>query len=626
METSWSVTVYDMPSPSTIMSWKPSLLRKSSSKTNKKPVVADLFLQALAEANVDYIFAVLGSDHPSIIEAYLRRQQEGKEWPKMLHFQHEVRRVPLPITASHSLTKLTTGSPPCVLVHVDVGTAALGQGLHNSSTGRAPMLIFAGLAPYTLDGPGRSGGCRSEHVQWMQDVPHQGAIVAPYVRYSNEIRVAEHVRSLVFRALMMAGSGSQGPTYLTAAREVLAAPVPVSMLTTSHHQSTGGSVMGGLPPGAVEAMGQALLTADAPLVITGYLGRKTSAVQQLIDLCNLAVGLKVFDAETRHMSFPANHPAWLPRSMGGFAAVREADCILVLDCDVPWIPSHIKPSTATKIFHVDVDPRKEKMQLFDIGAEATYLAECDLALGQLVEYVMAQKASLTVDGHTRLRDRWASMESAHKDRLEILEARAQPSWTGAISIAYLGASLRRILPRDTVYVHDAVTNTTALLEQLQLETPGTSLGKGGSGLGWAGGAAIGVKLARDREASTSLICSVSGDGAFVFGVPTAVHWAQKRLCTPFLSIVLNNGGWKATRIGIQDVHPQGLAAAASDDELGIDLTDDSPDYVGVAVAASNGSLWGTKVAKAGELEEALRQAIQMVKEERRGALLEVVIS
>ncbi|KAF7189926.1 Benzoylformate decarboxylase [Pseudocercospora fuligena] len=584
-------------------------------------IVADLFLQALAEANVDYIFAVLGSDHPSIIEAYLRRQQEGKEWPKMLHFQHELTVKFVAISAADGYGRVS-GKAQCVLVHVDVGTAALGQGLHNASTGRAPMLIFAGLAPYTLDGG--LPGCRSEHVQWMQDVPNQAAIVAPYVRYSNEIKTPEHVRSLVNRALMMAQSGSQGPTYLTAAREVLAAPAAISTLATSCRQ-TSASIVGGLPPDAVETIGLALMTEDAPLLITGYLGRKTEAVRQLIDLANLALGMQVFDAENRYMSFPADHPAWLPRSIGGSAAIRDADFILVLDCDVPWIPSKIKPGT-TRIFHIDIDPRKEKMQMFDIGAEATYLAECDLALSQLVEFVMTYKQSLSLDAQTVLRQRWALMESAHKCRLEMLETRSQPSWTGAISIDYLGASLRRVLPQDTIYVHDAVTNTTALLEQLQLQKPGTCLGKGGSGLGWAGGAAIGVKLAKDREGSTSLVCSISGDGAFVFGVPTAVCWAQKRLATPFLSIVLNNGGWKATRIGIKDVHPSGLASAASDDELGIDLTDDSPDYVGVAVAASNGSLWGARVAKAEELEDNLRQAVQIVQKEHRGALLEVIIS
>jgi hypothetical protein len=41
---------------------------------------------------VDYLFTVLGSDHPSIIEAYVRRQKIlGHEFPRMVLFQHEVR-------------------------------------------------------------------------------------------------------------------------------------------------------------------------------------------------------------------------------------------------------------------------------------------------------------------------------------------------------------------------------------------------------------------------------------------------------------------------------------------------------------------------------------------------------
>lgn len=68
-----------------------------------------------------------------------------------------------------------THRPACVIAHVDVGTAALGQGLHNASSGRAPILVFAGVAPSTLHG--EAPGSRSEHVQWYQDVPNQAAII-----------------------------------------------------------------------------------------------------------------------------------------------------------------------------------------------------------------------------------------------------------------------------------------------------------------------------------------------------------------------------------------------------------------------------------------------------------------
>lgn len=101
----------------------------------------------------------------------------------------------------------------------------------------------------------------------------------------------------------------------------------------------------------------------------------------------------------------------------------------------------------------------------------------------------------------------------------------------------------------------------------------------------------------------------------MFGSPCATYFAQHRLNTPFLTIVLNNGGWRATRV-----------ADVSDDVIGYDLTEDAPDYVGVAIAASNGTLWGKKVRKACDLISALQTAVQMVERGERGALLEVVIS
>jgi hypothetical protein len=54
-----------------------------------------------------------------------------------------------------------TGRPQAVVVHVDVGTQALGQGIHNASIGRVPIFIFAGLCPYTESG--ELPGSRTEY-------------------------------------------------------------------------------------------------------------------------------------------------------------------------------------------------------------------------------------------------------------------------------------------------------------------------------------------------------------------------------------------------------------------------------------------------------------------------------
>jgi hypothetical protein len=55
-----------------------------------------------------------------------------------------------------------TSEPQCVIIHVDVGTSGLGAAIHNAATGRAPVLIFAGLSPFTLDGEMR--GSRTEYM------------------------------------------------------------------------------------------------------------------------------------------------------------------------------------------------------------------------------------------------------------------------------------------------------------------------------------------------------------------------------------------------------------------------------------------------------------------------------
>src|SRR6201992_455705 len=92
-----------------------------------------------------------------------------------------------------------TGQPQCVIVHVDVGTQGLGAAVHNASTGRAPVFVFAGLSPFTIEGEHR--GSRTEYIHWMQDVPDQKQIVAQYCRYAGEIKTGTNAKQMVNRAL-----------------------------------------------------------------------------------------------------------------------------------------------------------------------------------------------------------------------------------------------------------------------------------------------------------------------------------------------------------------------------------------------------------------------------------------
>jgi thiamine pyrophosphate-dependent acetolactate synthase large subunit-like protein len=524
-------------------------------------------------------------------------------------------------------------------VHVDVGTAALGQGWHNASSGRAPIVVFAGVAPSTLRG--EALGSRSEHVQWYQDVPNQLAIAAPYSRYSAEIKTANHVQDIVHRAVLMATTGSPGPVYLTATREILAEPIAS---IEPRARPTPSCRLGALNEIDVETIANALIDAKSPLVITGYLGRNHQAARNLVALADLIRGLRVFDSEIREVCFPADHPAFISRGTGAAKAVQNADVILVLDADVPWIPTKVRPSESALIFHIDLDPRKEKMNLFDIGASATFWADTGTALGQINHYISQSPRLFSMKA--TYDQRWQSMVGAHESGKEAAVQRAQKSLETPeepSSIDFLCRTLKTVVPSNTIFVTDSVTNQVSLHEQLRCTELGTHITKGGSGLGWAPGAAIGVKLAtrlydisdrpnlrrKSNDESTiddRFTCVVTGDGSFVFSVPTAVYWASHRYNCPFLTIVLNNGGWRATRQCIADVHPQGIAHGESNADLGISLQADGPNYGEVAKAAANGNLWTKKVTKVAELEPTLLEAVRVVEEQKMSAVVDVTIS
>ncbi|KAI9036467.1 thiamine diphosphate-binding protein [Aspergillus affinis] len=592
--------------------------------------VADAFLEALAEAGVDYLFTVLGSDHPSIIEAYVRRQNDpARSYPKIILFQHEF----VAMSAADGYARISH-KPACVLAHVDVGTAALGQGLHNASSGRAPVVIFAGVAPSTL--LGEVPGSRSEHVQWYQDIRDQSALVAPYGRYSAEIKSPHNVGTIVHRAVLMATTGSPGPVYLTATREILATEIPS---LGSRPKPIPSCLLGYLSPEAVALIGDALLDAKSPLVITGYLGRNHRAVKELIKLADTVQGLRVFDSELREVCFPATHPACVTRGTGAAPAVKSADIILVLDSDVPWIPRRVQPSPTAEIFHIDLDPRKDRMNVFDIGASATFHADTCASLTQLNAYISGSShlPELQKNWESRAHD----LRAAHAEGKKQIDSRAAQllsSPEGPCSVDFLCGRIQALVPQDTIFVTDSVTNQVAMTEQLQLTRPGSHITKGGSGLGWAGGASIGVKLAtyrydlsdrpniRTNEAAESpFLCSITGDGSFVFSVPTAVYWASHRYGCPFLTVILNNGGWNATRQCLTDVHPQGRAASLTNRDLGISLVEDGPNYGEVAKAAVNGNLWTRPVTRADELDEAIKEGIRVVLEEKKSAVLDVII-
>jgi acetolactate synthase-1/2/3 large subunit len=174
-----------------------------------------------------------------------------------------------------------------------------------------------------------------------------------------------------------------------------------------------------------------------------------------------------------------------------------------------------------------------------------------------------------------------------------------------ITPQYLTACVRDALTDDDpLYLTEAITNYEVVAEHLRVNRPGGLIGSGGGSLGWAGGGAVGAKLAvPDR----TVVCMV-GDGSYLFGVPSSAQWVARRYQTPALTVIFNNRGWKAPKMSALAVHPKGAAAEADDFNVSFEP---APDYPAIAEAA--GGAFAASVSDPAELPRVLREALAEVR-------------
>lgn len=249
------------------------------------------------------------------------------------------------------------------------------------------------------------------------------------------------------------------------------------------------------------------------------------------------------------------------------------------------------------------------MPVFYIKALQRYRADSFTSLQQLNDYLdrnLKEKLSSQL-----FSDRWSALQDSHKKKLELIASEAKVDEQGHFGTPYLIQQLKKLCPNDTIWAVEAVTQTGFVADQLQVTEPGHWINCGGGGLGWSGGGALGIKLASATEGKNQFVCQIVGDGTYLFSVPGSVYWISKRYKIPILTIVLNNKGWNAPRRSMLLVHPDGEGSKVSNEELNISFAP-TPDYSGIAKAASGGEFWAEHASTADELAKLLPEAIDSV--------------
>jgi len=562
------------------------------------------FLEALAEAGVDYLFCNFGSDHPAMIEALAEASRSGRRLPKVITCPNEM----VALTAAQGHAQVS-GRPQAVIVHVECGTQSLAGAVHNVSKGRVPVLIFAGASPFTQFG--ELPGSRNEFIQWIQDVHDQRGIVRGYMRYDAELRTGRNIKQMTWRALQFAQSDPKGPVYLMGAREVMEETLDPAAQAGLAVEDFAPIAPAALPQEAVHALLTDLAGARRPLIVTSYLGRNTGAVAELQRLVG-PLGIGVVESVPNAVNLPHDDPMYLgcqwnePRQNPHLAA---ADVVVVIDSDVPWIPTVSKPAPGAKIWHLDVDPLKQDMPLWSIPARRVFRVHAQTALAQLNAGL--DRISLDVAHIGERRAHYARAHDARKQALATAEAKPAGD---RLTAEYVTACVRAHVDADTIVLNEGITNYPVVVNHIAPTRAGQMLNSGGGNLGWTGGAAIGAKLADPAKT----VIALTGDGSYMFSQPSTVHWMARHYDTPFLQVVFNNRGWRAPRYSMLAVHPQGEASRATD--IGVAF-DPPPDYAGIAAAA--GGAHARQIRHPDEVEAAVAEALRVVKQDRKAAVLDV---
>ncbi len=476
-------------------------------------------IEALGAHGVEYLFATFGTDHPPLQKGLA--QTDG----------------PTPIVAPHEMTAASaahgyaqvTGEPQAVLVHVDVGTANLGASVHNAARSRVPIFVLAGRTPRTTRN--EQPGGRSIFVHYYQDVYDQHGLLREYTKWEYELQTWGNVDRVISRGLERSRSPPAGPVYLTLPREHLRADLPEdSSGPTPNETETAPPTIGG------DRRADLVDRIDAsshPILVTSYLGRDESAVPVLERFAETA-GVGVVEAAPAFdLNFPRDHPLHL-----GFeseSSLDDADLVLVAGCDVPWVPARATPRSDATVVHVDVDPEKPQYPFWDIDADLRISASPRAVIEDLTaEFAERRKTN----AETRIETFAQRSRRRRTDR----EARIENDESAdSISPEYLSRTIAEVLDATDVVVDETVTNTVTVLDYLERTEPGTYYSYCSSGLGWAAGASLGIKLARPDDR----VVTVVGDGSFVLGNPLSSMQMALMYDLPHLVVVYNNDRWQA---------------------------------------------------------------------------------
>jgi benzoylformate decarboxylase len=511
--------------------------------------VAAVLMEILRQSGVRHLFGNPGTTELTFLDAL---PDSGLEYVVALQEATAV--------AAADGYAQASGQIGVVNVHVTPGVANGLSILHNAARAKTPLLVTAGQQDtrFLMHDPILSG----DLVQLTEQ----------FTKWSYEVRRPDEAPAALRRALKLATTPPTGPVFLALPMDVMA--------ETVEDGGAGAPVLAARvrpETAAVERAAEILGGARAPVIIAGDGVGRSGALPALVELAEL-IGARVHGEPVfRRTNFPGDHPLWRGGLFPAPAAIRKAldgaDALLIVGATVfTWFlysPGEPFPR-GLPVVQLDDDARElGRSHAPTLGV----VADPRTALAELSARVRARQ---TTPGREAAAARSRELGAARADQVMRVRATADAERDRTpISQAHLMRTLAAVTPRDVVVVDESATSLPYVLRYLPLAAAGSFFGSKTGTLGWAMGAALGVKLASPDRTVVATI----GDGSVMYS-PQAL-WTAARYRLPVTYVVPNNASYAILKSGMLTL---GLDSAKRDMYPGMDLVDPQIDYLSLARA------------------------------------------
>ncbi len=553
-------------------------------------------LCCLHRLGIEHVFVNSGTDFPPVIEGLLEAREQNLNLPKLLTIPHE--HAALGMAHGHYLI---SGKPQAVMLHTNVGLANGSAGAINAACEHIPILIMSGRTPISEGG---RFGARTVPIGWGQEMRDQAALVREACKWDYELRYPEQVAGLVDRATAIACSTPKGPVYLALPREVLCERTKIEFPDPAANTSIMPS-RGAANPEDVAKLAEWIAGARNPLIIAQRGAGDDASFRKFADLVeDWSIPVSTWWATS--LAIASDHPCHVGADPGPW--LENADLVIILNSLAPWCPDMHRPNPEARIVNIGPDPIFSRFPVRNFRSNLSIIGE----LSQVIPALADELGS--PDGkRPELRRRLAAVSARAVSCRSADVERAILMPDGGISRDWVSLCLGKALEHMESSVFSELGVRLGLLLRRSRNSWFQEPHSGG--LGWSFPAALGAQLADPARVCVATM----GDGSYMFSNPVVCHQIAESLRLPVLTIVLNNGEWGAVRESVVGLYPGGRASKANS----VPLTSlrPSPDYVMVAKASRT---WARRVEVAEQLEPALHAALQVVTDERRPAMVEVL--